>query len=276
MLRNPAYIGRPTWNKRGGSRFVEYVRGQIRELPRIGAAKTGRKREAADMIALDKPQFAPIVDLKTWETVQAKSQRGSHGRRGRSNQTAELWLRPFLVCGHCMKPMRATRGVDKQRTWPSYFCGTYGTFGSDNPTGCHCHRVKHDRIEALVTDYIAKTKPQVSQLLSAVRAGDSKLIGKLLGDRIAALSDLSDAGTDAIRFFQRHATPGEKRRWKQNGETFWEMFDSVFHRARPEIERQIAHKEAELDKMLDDFRGLAPVLRDRANVKMEAALEEIK
>lgn len=276
MLRNPAYIGRPTWNKRGGSRFVEYTRGQIRELPRLGAVRTGRKRETADMIALDKPQFDPIVDLKTWEAVQAKIQRLPAGRRGRSNQTAELWLRPFLVCGHCMKPMRATRGVDRQRTWPSYFCGTYGTYGSGNPTGCHCHRVKHERIETIVSDYIANVKPQVKQLLSAVRAGDSKLIRQLLRDAISAHSDLCDASADAVKFFQQHATPDEKRQWKRSGESFWDLLDNVFDRIKPCIEREIANKERELDKMLDDFRGLAPVLRDRANGKMECALEEIK
>ena len=41
------------------------------------------------------------------------------------------------------------------------------------------------------------------------------------------------------------------------------------------MEPLIAAKEAELDKMLDDFRALAPVLRDRANAKMESAQREI-
>ena len=276
ILRNPAYIGRPTWNKRGGSRFVEFVRGQIREIQRTGAVKTGRHRDAADMVALDKPQFEAIIDKKTWEDVQAKIQRMAQGRGKKASQTAELWLRPFLVCGHCMKPMHATRGVDKQRTWPSYFCATYGQYGSENPTGCHCHRVKHDKIEGLISDYVAKIKPQVKQLLAAVRAGDSKLIRQLLRDAVHSDADLCDASTDAVRFFRQHATPDESRKWKKDRGSFWELLESVFERTKPATEQAIAGKEAELDKMLDDFRGLAPVLRDRANAKMEAALEEIK
>jgi DNA invertase Pin-like site-specific DNA recombinase len=274
MLRNPVYIGRPTWNKRGGSRFVEFVRGQIRDIQRIGNVKTGRHREAADMIALDRPQFEAIVDRKTWEAVQAKIERMAQGRGKKSAQTAELWLRPFLVCGHCMKPMHATRGVDRLRTWPSYFCATYGQYGPENPTGCHCHRVKHDKIEGLLSDYVSNVKPQIKQLLSAVRSGDRKLLDAVAAECGISRAEFSEASRQALEFFDAHATADEKRR--RRGGDFFVLLGQVFQRVRPTIEKQIAGKESELDRMLDDFRGLAPILRDRANAKMETIQTEIE
>jgi hypothetical protein len=35
--------------------------------------------------------------------------------------------------------MRANLG-STPRLFPSYYCGTYGTYGKHNPAGCHCNR----------------------------------------------------------------------------------------------------------------------------------------
>ena len=45
LLRNPVYIGLPTWNKQASSRFVEYVDGEIKPVAKIGGkVKQGRHR----------------------------------------------------------------------------------------------------------------------------------------------------------------------------------------------------------------------------------------
>jgi hypothetical protein len=279
MLRNPAYVGRPTWNKRGGSRFMEFVRGQIREIPQ-GKIKSGRRREVIDFIGLEKPQFDSIVGLATWEAVQSKIQRASgQSKNGRKKtaQTSELWLKPFLICGHCMKPMRATRGIEKQRTWPSYFCGTYGTYGSENPTGCHCHRVKHDTIAKIVDGYFPDVAAKIRHLLSAARSGDSKLLNVLRDALGSASLMLMETLDELLEFMETNATPEEWKHFLKGDESErLVLYERVFERAKPQIERQIVSKEAELDRMLDDFRGLALALRNRANVKMEALEMEIK
>ena len=78
-----------------------------------------------------------------------------------------------MFCGHCGKPMHATNGRSTRGLFKSYFCGTYNRFGAKNPTGCHCHRVKHDVIEAIVADYLKRTAPKkIAKLLKATEGSE--------------------------------------------------------------------------------------------------------
>ncbi len=275
LLRNPVYIGRPKWNKRAGSRFVEFVGGRIRDIPRSMGIKMGRPRDAVDQIGLDKPQFDPIVDRKTWDAVQKKIHDASDKQRAvpkRPPQTAELWLKPFLICGHCNKPMRATRGGQGRMAWPSYFCGTYGTHGAKNPTGCHCHRIKHDQIEKLLAAYIAEKMPAAHQMLKAANGSASGRIQELYDD---CDPQSHDHLAVEMEVFIREHHPGGKRLKLDTHDDCRKHIDEALAAARQKLGPIIAAKEAELDRMLDDFRSLAPVLRERANAKMEAAQKEI-
>ena len=58
LLSNPVYTGLPTFNKRGGSRFVEFVGGKLQKVQPInGRVVGGRKRHATDYVQPPKPLF---------------------------------------------------------------------------------------------------------------------------------------------------------------------------------------------------------------------------
>src|SRR5690606_38540761 len=96
MLSNPAYVSLPAWNKSTGSRFRDDVGGEIQDVKQT----KGRKRSPADYVQPAKQEYAPLVDAATWERVQSKLDRSKQTTR-RAPQVSELWLKSFLVCGHC-------------------------------------------------------------------------------------------------------------------------------------------------------------------------------
>ena len=53
------------------------------------------------------------------------------------------------------------------------------------------------------------------------------------------------------------------------------LYDAIYSKAKPTIEKAIAEKEAELEALLDGFAGLSPKLKDRANKRGEALQKEI-
>jgi DNA invertase Pin-like site-specific DNA recombinase len=256
MLKHPVYIGFPCWNKRGGSRFNEYVGGQMRIVP--DRAKLGRHRDVSDYIQPEAPEFDPLITPDVWDKVQAKLTATVGSRKRRPAQTAELWLRPFLFCGHCGKLMRANSPAAKGKVglpYPSYTCGTYGTYGKRNPAGCRCHRVKAEVLEQLVEQYIDETAPGVRELLNATDTADMTVFN-------AALRRLIEKFNDHNQLEDRMESVGED-------------YGTAFLQGRPELQRQIRERETELDKLIEDYRGLPPKVRERVNQKMETLQDEI-
>ena len=275
LLRNPAYIGRPTWNKKASGRFVEYLSGRVREVVHDGHA--GRRRTAADFIQPAKPEYKPMVPLDTWDKVQAKIQVASteQGKRlKRPPNTESLWLKPFLICGKCNKPMRATRGDSTPYLSASYFCGTYGTLGTHNPTGCRCHRVQHTVLERLVLRYLKDTQPKVGQLLEAVTTGDSDLMQPMLEDLAGVVHRHASVFEEMHDFIENTDLP-DWRQHRNAGRGFEEVYGLVYESVRPRIEAAIQAKEDELDKMVVDYRGLSETARSRANAIIDAEQAEI-
>lgn len=268
LLRNPVYIGLPAWNKRAGSEFVEYVGGQFRELN--GKTPRSRRRAQTDYVQPDKPEFAPIIDRETWNTVQRKlAESSSKAGKRRAPHTAELWLRPFMVCGHCGKPMHATNGKTTRGLFQSYFCGTYNRFGSKNPTGCHCHRVKHDVIEAIVVAYLKRTAPKLAKLLSATEGGNMDEIKPILEAVNGTAGAFQGVATEVLSFVEDNGTDRETAKLLRQGKPFVEIYAVLFERVRPKLEKQIAAKQAELDKLIDGYATLPDRLRQRAIARME-------
>jgi DNA invertase Pin-like site-specific DNA recombinase len=279
LLRNPVYIGFPTWNKSAGSRFAEYLGGQIQSVARTnGLVKQGRRRAASDYVQPDKPLFEPIVDQETWDKVQAKAEIASSEQLAvpkRPAQTGELWLKPFLVCGRCGKSMRATRGESTRGMFPSYFCGTYGTYGRKNLTGCHCHRVKHSLLEQIVVDYVRQTSPKVVQLLNATHTGDLEAAKPL----IQAISDTTGEylglQCDMLLFVDLNMDDRERAKSLKKGMGIRDIYGLAYEQLRPRIEDEIAVKERELDRMLDGYADLTGGIRERAKAKMEDLQREV-
>lgn len=256
LLKNPVYLGLPAWNKRAASRFKEYVDGQIQDVDKKTA---GRTRSTADYVQPEVAEFEPIIDRETWDKVQAKFEANKTGKRAPA-QVSELWLKPFLFCGKCMKPMRAAKPQPRM-DYGSYFCGTYGTYGKDNPTGCRCHRVKHDVIEAVVDKYLEE-----------------------IGEPLTTLAECEDSALFDMTYREwAKATRKKNLLWARmaegvtdwEGEDWWNIDKHYEPSDTPELIAEIDAKESELDDMLAGFFKLSPALQDRANERMEALQAEI-
>lgn len=165
LLRNPAYIGLPSMNKRASGRHWEYVEGEMRAVK--GKAKAGRVRKQEDWIGPDKLVYPPIVPVETFNKVQRKLSLGRLANRSkpRSPRVASFWLRNIVYCAGCNRPMRAWNENHGTNTYRSYFCANYGQYGINNPTGCRANRVKADLLEGLVERYLEETQEKIVRLL---------------------------------------------------------------------------------------------------------------
>ena len=171
LLANPAYIGCPCINKRGGSRYWEYVDGQLVPVRAIkGRVKGGRRRKREDHVGPSIPIFEPIVAVEVFEQAQQKLESRSRSYREKVPTTkaprvAAFWLRNLLVCAGCNAPMRAWNAQGTKAPYRSYFCGKYGTLGRNNPTGCRSNRVKAELLESLVDRYLEETHEKIVSML---------------------------------------------------------------------------------------------------------------
>lgn len=262
LLRNPVYLGLPAWNKRAGSEFVEYVDGQTRDIK--GKSVRGRRRKPADYIQPDKPEFKAIIDKETWADVQRRIADTTTGHR--APHTADLWLRPFVICGRCGKPMHSTNGRSTKGLWKSYFCGTYNRFGPKNPTGCHCHRVRHDRLEQIVLQYLNDVEPRIAAVLNATQNDDAETLMPMLEGINGAGKAIKLLGGQMMDFVEQHGKLGKR---------FKTDYSALHDKLRPGFESRLAAKRAELDRLLDGFIGLSDRMKPAANQKMEALQDEI-
>lgn len=251
ILRNPIYIGLPTYNKRGAARFAEYVGGSIREA----SGKSGRRRAASDQIQPDKPEFRPIVPQTLWARVQTRLSDSKQGPRS-SAKTADLWLRPLLVCFKCQKTMHSMTGG---RVWPSYFCSTYNTHGKDNPTGCRCHKVRHSVLEAIVLKYLDEVKPDVRRLLDSFETGE--IPQSDLTDLRQAVQGLA---CDMLTFVGEAPGP------------LVNTYEELYRRALPELQAAIAAKESEIESLIDSYATLPNNVRHRTANRIGALQTELE
>lgn len=254
-LRNPIYVGLPTWNKQGQGRFKEYIDGRVQD---VASKPTGRKRDPKDFVQPVTPEFEPIVPLETWDKVQAKIEANKKGKRAPA-QVADLWLKTFLVCGKCGKPMRACKPQPRME-FGTYFCGTYGTYGKENPTGCRSHRVKHSILEALVNQYLEEAAPKVLELAECEDSGLFDMTYR----------EWAKANHERNQIWARMADTVTE--W---GDDWWNIEKFYQPSNSPELVEEIEAKEAELDEMLAGFFRLSPALQDRANQRMEGLQAEV-
>ena len=174
ILRNPAVIGRPCVCKNTRSRYV--VRGEdgeIWEREELGGKKTVQKKLPNDYWVFPSDRvFEPIVPDAVFYAVQRKLDKRRYGTRGGPNgpsRKARAWLKGFLYCAGCNKPMRycdtpINGAKDKRdgveiRTISNYRCGAYQSMGANkNPYGCMSNYVKAELLEKLVVGYLDRTE----------------------------------------------------------------------------------------------------------------------
>jgi DNA invertase Pin-like site-specific DNA recombinase len=300
LLRNPVYIGLPTFNKRAGSRFAEFVGGQIRKVEgKKGRIVMGRRRNPTDYIQPDKPHFRAIVPPELFNRVQAKldqssKQHTNHHRR--PPRTAELWLRGLLICGKCGEPMRGWNAKSKGQESRSYFCGTYGTYGKENPSGCRCHRVKADLIESIVQQYLDEAAKTVASLIKAVETQNPDTFTPLeaeyrtkhqqiwglveaMNDRVSAFSR-QRGGERFLKDYMAYMTGGgescpPRLSAQRNGTPLQSMFDYVHYRESPAIEARLDTLDAEHSQLVDRVLTL-PATAKAAIAKANKRIVELE
>ncbi|MFN6190227.1 MAG: recombinase family protein [Planctomycetia bacterium] len=173
MLLNPAYVGHPCINKRGGSRYWEYVDGQLIPVRSIkGRIKGGRKRKREDHVGPSTPVFDPLVPPDLFEQAQRRLEARSRAYREKVPATkaprvAAFWLRNLLICAGCNAPMRACNSHGAKAPYRSYSCGTYGTVGRQNKAGCRSNRIKAEVLEGLVDRYLAEAHKKILAMLES-------------------------------------------------------------------------------------------------------------
>lgn len=167
LLENPVYIGTPAWNKQGHGRFSEFIGGQQQPVERIkGRVLTGRKRATSDHVS---GAGQAIIDVETWERVQAKL--GGIHPTARAPRSSDHWLSGLLVCGGCGRQMSAW-ALNRER---SYTCSTYrqyGASGQGNPTGCYLHRTNATVLASLVDAYLEEMGVTLNCLLAVETEDD--------------------------------------------------------------------------------------------------------
>ncbi len=179
ILRNPAAIGYPTFNKRGGSRFVEFVDGKIQP---VTAKVKGRVRSQSDWIMPDEPEYDALVDEELFQVAQARLQAQSEKygkKKKKSPRTARFWLRNLAVCWKCGREMRI-----RTQNGGAYFCATYGTYGKSNPTGCRCHAISKRVLEQIIDDYLEHSHGKIADLIRANETQDTSVFANLEGELI--------------------------------------------------------------------------------------------
>jgi len=148
----------------------------------------------------------------------------------------------------------------------------YARWGNRNPTECGHFRVEHDEIESLVLDYLVDVAPQIKSLLDATVANDIETAKPLL-DALSETNNkleltLREMGLFTEKHLPRHPNADETISVEN-------LYDALYNRVKPKLEKAISEKEAELEALLDGFAGLSPKLKDRANQRGETIQNEI-
>jgi len=271
ILANPVFLGYPSYNKTSDSRFMEFSNGQVRSADR---SKSRRDHAQCDHVRPEKPEFPPMVDPAEFEKAQAKLA-AIRTRAYRAVKPAHLWLKGFVICSKCGKPMKAQNGNKRNGLAPGYLCSQYGRWGRRAPSGCGHFRVEHDAVESLVLDYLAQTAPQVKALIEATKAEDAESAKPLLDALAETNAEYGWTWHDMAVFNEKHL-PGKAHRKATKRMSVERLYDALYTQAKPRIEKAIRQKESEIESVLDGFAGLTPAMKDRVNKRLEAHQKELE
>jgi hypothetical protein len=260
LLTNGVYRGRPIFNKASSSRFMEYVDGQVKTANRT---KVSRKRDESDQIRSEEQEFPPIIDGEVFGKAQAKLA-AAKKRTYRAPNTVQMWLKGYVYCATCLKSMRISQ--------THYLCSSYCRHGTRS--GCGHFRVEHDVVEKLVLDYLTETAPQLKALLDASTADNLEAAKPLLTAIAETNTDLGWVWHDMALFTEKQL-PSKAHRKATKRMSVEALYDAIYTRAKPRIEKAIAEKEAELEALLDGFAGLSLKLKERANKRGDALQKDI-
>ena len=177
------------------------------------------------------------------------------------------------MCGQCGKPMWGLWGNGRNSLAPGYICSQYRRWGKRAPSGCGHFFVEHDLLESLVLDYLTQAAPQVKQLLDAATATNLDEARPLLDAIHDAKVGRNGVWLDMLGFVDTQFQGNKARR--KTRMSVQELYGLLYERAKPELEKKVADKEAEIEAVLDGFAGLTSKMKDRVNIRLEALQAEL-
>jgi hypothetical protein len=153
LLRNPIFIGVPTWNKSGGeAKKWEYLGGKYEPVVlHKNRPQSTKVRTSKDYLPVPEAfRLTPVIDQKTWAVVQEKIDRADTKQPAPPPRKEKLWLAGLLYCAKCGQKMSAQSAHSRHPD--RYVCSTYKMH---KPGGtCFANTVKADFIDGLVSRYL--------------------------------------------------------------------------------------------------------------------------
>jgi DNA invertase Pin-like site-specific DNA recombinase len=191
MLGDPIYLGYYAWNKWHFGKFHRYQNGQT--VPELNYGERGSKNDKADWVQ-SRRLFKPLVDQKTWNTVQQKLT--ERPKRANAPRSAAQYLAGLVYCGNCGCRMvtGSTRRENPRRDGfkgerHEYFCSTYfAAVREKRRHECKCLRngVFQDTLEDYVEQYLKETGRRMELLTDGL---DADALTKPMQDRLIAQHD---------------------------------------------------------------------------------------
>ena len=110
--------------------------------------------------------------------------------------------------------------------------------------------------------------------MDATTATDVEAARPLLEAIDAADASRRGVWLEMLAFVDEHF-PGNKarRKTRMSVEALYGLF---FDKVKPQLERKLAAKEAEIEAVLNGFAGLTPKMKDRVNKRLEALQNELE
>ena len=224
--------------------------------------------------ARNSDEFKPMVDPDVFDKAQAKLAATKTRAYSAPKTAALMAARGSWSVRKCGKPMRGLWGNGRNCAGPRlHLCRNIGRWGKRAPSGCGHFFVEHDLLESLVLDYLTQAAPQVKQLLDATTATNLDEARPLLDAIHDAKVGRNGVWLDMLGFVDTHFQGNKARR--KTRMSVQELYGLLYERAKPELEKKVADKEAEIESVLDGFAGLTPKMKDRVNMRLEALQAEL-
>lgn len=281
ILRNPAAIGYPTFNKQAQGRFTEWVDGDVKQVKKTGA---GRRRSEDDWVRSKVRQYDPIVEEAMFEAAQTRLKEQSEKyskKRKNSPRKAPFWLRNLAVCWKCGREMRI-----RSQNGGAYYCATYGTYGKSNRTGCRCHAISKRVLEQIVDDYLEQAHHKIAELIKVCETGDSSLFAGLECELLEKYSSLAECwkrleqtveNNPDIRLERRQVTVEflESDRSDVDLKKYFRAKLNLYHEAQLTIEDRINAEIVDLEAERERLSNLLSRLPESATRTIQQTSDEL-
>jgi hypothetical protein len=135
--------------------------------------------------------FDPLVDRKTWATVQNKLARKEAGKRTNAPRTPAQYLSGIVYCGNCGKRMR-TGSLRRETKNPrkdgysgpryEYFCGTWHkAVASKTRESCSCLRngIFQDVFEGFIDRYLVEAGKRLEVFTQAAESAPGGHVNRM-------------------------------------------------------------------------------------------------